>query len=156
MTENTSLHFDWVPPLVADLAAAQVSIVVSSLSLHPPRARRVGNIGQLWQAITDAAARGVAVAFYMTRPTSSHPATSFNAAAAATLHAAGVAVHLLPPARLLHAKTVSIDNQIAWVGSGNWTAAAATHNREAYLRAASPALAVRLAAHWHDTHTEGA
>lgn len=146
--ENTELHFEWAAPMAADIAAASASVVVSSLSLHPPRKSALTNIGQLWTALEAATANGCAVDFYLPTPGKSHPATAMNSASASRLFAIGVTVIFLPLVRLLHAKTVSIDGQIAWVGSGNWTAAASAHNREAYLRAASPALARRLADHW--------
>ena len=155
MDSNTTLHFDWALPLVADLDAAASSVWVSSLSLHPPRVSRATNIGHLWTAIESAASRGLAVHFVLPRTNKSHPATAFNTAAGDRLHAIGAHVHTLNPARLLHAKTVSIDDALAWVGSGNWTAAASAHNREAYIRAASPQLAARLRLHWLDEIEKG-
>lgn len=136
--------------MAADIDAALHSICISSLSLHPPRASRASNIGMLWSSIEAAAERGVSLLFFLPQSSKAHPATAFNESAATRLHAIGAKVHTLNPARLLHAKTVSIDDSIAWVGSGNWTAAAAAHNREAYIRAASPRIATRLRNHWFE------
>lgn len=73
-----------------------------------------------------------------------------NQRAAATLHAVGIRVAFAPPANLLHAKTVTIDESIIWCGSGNWTAAATAHNHESYLRVISPALAREMLDHWQN------
>ena len=73
-----------------------------------------------------------------------------NGHAAKLLHDLGASVHFLQVDNLLHAKTLSIDESIAWVGSGNWTAAASAHNREAYIRCHSPNMAHSLSRHWFD------
>lgn len=71
-----------------------------------------------------------------------------NAFARDVLIALGVKAFLLPSMKLLHAKTVMIDNKIAWAGSGNWTAAASNHNHEFYIRTTDP-LAVSALAGFH-------
>jgi len=155
MDHNTTLPFEWAAPMTADIDAAQVSICISSLSLHPPRAAKESNIGRLWSALEAATARGVEVLFFLPQSSKAHPATAYNESAAAKLHHIGAKVHTLGAAHLLHAKTVSIDDALAWVGSGNWTAAASAHNREAYLRAASPLVAARLRLHWLNELAKG-
>jgi phosphatidylserine/phosphatidylglycerophosphate/cardiolipin synthase-like enzyme len=145
---NTELHTAWALPLVADIDAAQVSLLFTSLSLHPPRKMDDKPIARLWQAIEDAARRKVQIDFVLPQTSKSHPATAFNSSAAARLHACGAHPHAAPPARLLHAKTAIIDGSIVWVGSGNWTAAATAHNHEAYLRVCSPHLAAQLRNNW--------
>jgi len=154
-TENTTLHFEWAAPMATDIDRAMTSICISSLSLHPPRASRASNIGRLWDSLEAATGRGLSLAFFMPQSSKAHPATAFNESAAARLHAIGATVHTLPSAYLLHAKTVSIDDAIAWVGSGNWTAAGSTHNREAYLRAESSRIAARLRNHWYEELKKG-
>lgn len=146
--ENTTLHFEWALPMAADIAAAQQSIVATSLSLHAPRKANGNNIGLLWDALAHAIDNGSSVHFFLANASKSHPATIMNYTAGEALHRIGAKVHFLNVANLLHAKTVAIDRSIAWVGSGNWTQAAAAHNREAYLRAACPAIADQLAARW--------
>lgn len=136
--------------MAADIAAAARCVTISSLSLHPPRKSNTANIAHLWTALAAAVKNGSIVTVYLPAPSKAHPATAMNQAAAHRLHAIGVLVVFVPSVRLLHAKTVSIDDKIAWVGSGNWTAAATAHNREAYLRVDSPTIARRLAQHWID------
>ncbi len=145
---NIDLHFKWAAPLAADIAAARYSVMISSLSMHPPRGRSGNNLGLLFDALAAAAARGVTVDIVLAAVSKSHPATAFNNAAAATLAALGCRAHFARPERLLHAKTCVVDFEIVWVGSGNWTAAAATFNHEAYIRAESCAMAATMRDHW--------
>lgn len=146
--ENTTLCTEWAAPLAADIAAARSEVLITSLSLQPRRAATDHPITRLWSALAAAADAGALVTFILPTPHRAHPATQFNHAAARDLFEIGVRALFAPPANLLHAKTCAIDNRIAWVGSGNWTAAASAHNREAYIRAESPALAEKLRDHW--------
>lgn len=146
--ENTTLHTEWAQPLAADVAHARRSVVISSLSLQPRKADRAHPISLLWSAMETAANAGARVTFILPKPSGSHPATAFNLAAAADLSALGIRSVFAAAANLLHAKTCIIDSSIVWVGSGNWTAAAAAHNREAYIRCDSPSLAARLRQAW--------
>lgn len=149
--QNTTLHTDWARPLATDIAAARASVLLTSLSLQPRRRDGEHPISLLWSAMETAARAGARVLFILPAPSRVHPATAFNLSAAADLHAIGVLSAFAPAANLLHAKTASIDGLIAWVGSGNWTAAASAHNREAYIRAECPALAASLSRHWRET-----
>lgn len=146
--ENTTLHFDWAAPMATDIDAARRALVASSLSLHPPRRRSASPLSLLWLSLASALARGVSLDFFLPTPSRSHPATAMNGHAADELHKLGATVHFLPVENLLHAKTLSIDNEIAWVGSGNWTAAASAHNHEAYIRVINPQMATTLSLHW--------
>lgn len=148
MTQNTELYFEWAAPLAADLAAARWSVLITALSLHPLRRVAPTPIGRLWLELAGAVARGARVDVILPRPNRSHPATAMNGQAAEALHAIGAHCVFAPPGRLLHAKTCSIDAETVWIGSGNWTAAAAAHNHEAYLRVKSCAHAAKLRAHW--------
>jgi phosphatidylserine/phosphatidylglycerophosphate/cardiolipin synthase-like enzyme len=149
--ENTTLHTEWAAPLARDIADARASVLITSLSLQPRKRDSAHPMSLLWRAIEFAIEAGAGVTFVMPAPSRSHPATAFNLSAAADLQAIGARVAFAPPANLLHAKTVCIDSQVAWVGSGNWTAAASAHNREAYIRAVCPALADSLSRHWRET-----
>lgn len=146
--KTTELLFKWADRMAADLDAAKTSVLITSLSMHPPRANSQNAISRLWGAMQAAAARGVMVDVVLAATSKSHPATAFNNAAAQTLYAAGCRAHAAPVGRLLHAKTACIDDAIIWIGSGNWTAAASEYNHEAYLRAESPELAARLRGQW--------
>lgn len=146
--ENVTLHFAWAAPLTADIDAAASHISISSLSLHPPRHAGASPIALLWDSLKKASSRGVIIDFYLPQVARSHPATALNQNAAATLHGIGVRVAFAPPANLLHAKTVAVDESILWCGSGNWTAAATAHNHESYLRVVCPSIAREMVNHW--------
>lgn len=136
----------WAAAIARDVVAATESVTLSALSLLPPRVRQKGDMATLCHALNAAARRGVTVRLILPAPTKAHPATSRNATAAEWARAAGCQVHLRPLPGLLHAKTALIDNLIAWVGSGNLTTAAASHNLECWLRVTHRQAAQNLAA----------
>lgn len=148
MPTNTQLFFEWADPLCADLREARSRIIITALSLHPPRTSADKPIFRLWQALSEATGKQVQVDFILPLPSKAHPATMQNMSAAQKLHDLGAHCHFAPADRLLHAKTVAIDNQIVWIGSGNWTAAASAYNHECYIRADTRALAIRLREKW--------
>lgn len=148
--ENTTLHTEWARPLAADIADARSRVIISSLSLQPRKRDSQHPISLLWAALQAASHAGARCTFIMPSPSASHPATAFNLAAAADLQTIGVHTKFAPAANLLHAKTAVIDRALVWVGSGNWTAAASAHNREAYIRCASAQMAASMAAHWRE------
>src|SRR4030065_2657752 len=113
----------WALEIAADCMAAQHSITVSALSLHPPRTENNSPWGRLWQSWSDAAERGVRVRFFLPAPSKIHPATAYNDSAGECAFAAGMHTRFVPQPNLLHAKSVIIDGQIVWIGSGNNTAA---------------------------------
>jgi phosphatidylserine/phosphatidylglycerophosphate/cardiolipin synthase-like enzyme len=117
-----------------DFNEAESSITLTALSLLPPRSTNGSPFSAWWIALLAAAARGVKVRIKIAASTPAHPATLRNNRVAIEAHAAGMIVDLVPGARLLHAKTARIDSSLSWVGSGNFTAAAAHHNFEAWLR----------------------
>jgi phosphatidylserine/phosphatidylglycerophosphate/cardiolipin synthase-like enzyme len=146
--ENTTLHTAWAQPLADDIAQARHSVLLSSLSLQPRKPGSSNPVSRLWDALETAVRAGASIIFMLPQPSTSHPATAYNLTAANNLSALGARPVFAPPSNLLHAKTCAIDDRIIWIGSGNWTAAAAAHNREAYLRCESPALAQKLREHW--------
>lgn len=146
--KNINLFFDWAQPLTNDLDSACDSVLITALSMHPPRDNSTGPISRLWAALQAAAARGIRIDVILAGASKAHPATAMNNATAARLHAIGAHHHAAPPARLLHAKTAVVDNSIVWVGSGNWTAAASAHNHEAYIRTIHADMARAMRAHW--------
>ncbi len=145
---SISAHTNWADAMLADCEQAQHSIVISALSLHPPRPNRHTPFGRLWRAWEQASARGVKIEFILPAPTRIHPATLQNVSAAQ--HAATVGMHtrFVPMPNLLHAKSTVIDKNICWVGSGNLTAAAAHYNHELYVRFASPEIAQQITERW--------
>jgi phosphatidylserine/phosphatidylglycerophosphate/cardiolipin synthase-like enzyme len=150
-TDETQLHLFWAAPLAADIAAARESVTITALSFQPPRRKHSGALAVLWNAIAAAIANGATVTVVLPAPNRTHPAAAFNAIAATALHALGARSRLINSTRLLHAKTAVIDKRILWIGSGNWTTAATTHNHEAYLRVISPKLADHLLNNWRKT-----
>jgi phosphatidylserine/phosphatidylglycerophosphate/cardiolipin synthase-like enzyme len=76
------------------------------------------------------------------------PATRGNYGAGRACTAAGIHIHYVTGNRLLHAKTCIIDKHAIWIGSGNFTAAAAHHNHEAYLRADCAKIAAEIVSRW--------
>lgn len=131
---TTTHHANWAVDLADDISKAQRSIIITALSFLPPRVLKLDPMTRYWLALADAAKRGVAIQVALPAPHVSHPATLRNDAAVGELRKLGAVAVLVPPANLLHAKTICIDSLIAWVGSGNMTTAAASHNRECYLR----------------------
>lgn len=150
MTQPIDVFAQWAHPLAQDIAEAKIRIQATALSLHPPRRGDQRPIGILWAAMLDACARGVQVEFILPAPHAAHPATLQNSTAGYSLHEAGGKIHLLRPSRLLHAKTITIDDDICWIGSGNFTAAATAHNHEFYCRFTSPQAVQRLREYWED------
>jgi len=137
----------WATQLTADLNAARATIRASALSILAPTPHMHGPWPVLWRAILAAPDRGISVRLAIPRPTKIHPATLWNHKAALQLQNAGVTVLWCDAPRLVHAKAWAIDCEILWCGSGNLTAAACHHNREAWLRAFSPGQATFLH-HW--------
>jgi phosphatidylserine/phosphatidylglycerophosphate/cardiolipin synthase-like enzyme len=135
---------DWSQALRRDIESAALCVSLSSLSMLPPTPRQAGAWPELWRALLAAPQRGVATTVVLPKPTSVHPATLQNYKAAVLLAAARVRVLWCPGPRLLHAKTCAVDKRIAWVGSGNFTQAAAAHNHEAWTRLEDPPLAAHL------------
>jgi phosphatidylserine/phosphatidylglycerophosphate/cardiolipin synthase-like enzyme len=136
--ETTAHGNGWAATLADDIDSAQTRVTMTALSMLPPRIVQADDISRLWLALIHAAERGIEVTIALPAPSEAHPATLRNHTTALTLRAARIGAVLVPPARLLHAKTTTIDAAIAWIGSGNITAAAAHHNRELYLRTTDP------------------
>lgn len=135
-----SLHIArWAADIAADVAASRRKILLTALSCLPPRPTQTGDLRTLFAALAAAARRGVSVAVTLPAPTRTHPATARNYTAQQWFEANGIPCALLPLPGLLHAKTCQIDESILWVGSGNLTQAAATYNREAWIRTTHPA-----------------
>ena len=129
-------------------ALAQTTIHISALSMLPPTPNAIGDWPELWRAWCAAARRGVRVRIWLPAPMQNNAATRGNVNTGRIAVAAGIGINLLSGNRLLHAKTCVIDASSVWIGSGNFTAAAAHHNHEAYLRADCPAIARELIERW--------
>jgi phosphatidylserine/phosphatidylglycerophosphate/cardiolipin synthase-like enzyme len=134
----------WQPVLLADIRAARSRIVLTALSMLPPRSGQRGAWPALWYAISERAAAGVRVELTLPAPSRAHAAAAQNHKAAATAHAAGWHVTLIPGPRLLHAKQIIVDGMICWLGSANLTAAAFSFNTERFARIESLRFADRL------------
>jgi len=138
----------WAEHMAEQCALARKSIHISALSMLPPGQNATGDWPELWRAWCAAARRGVRVDIWLPSPTGIHPATKGNIGAGRAIVAAGLGIHFVQGNKLLHAKTVVIDAASVWIGSGNFTAAAAHHNYEAYLQARCPKIARQLIERW--------
>ena len=148
MENITFLASTWAERMAEDVRNAQEQVIMTALSMQQARGSSHGHWHALWSALIAAPGRGVAVKVWLPQPHHAHPATLGNHTAAMTLAKAGVVCQLVKDSHLLHAKTCVIDEQIAYVGSGNFTAAACNHNHEAYLRVDCKRLARDVAARW--------
>jgi phosphatidylserine/phosphatidylglycerophosphate/cardiolipin synthase-like enzyme len=148
---NVGIYYhgaDWAAAMRAECDHAQTSILITALSVLPPGRDASGPWPELYAAWKTAAQRGIKVRVWLPAPSAAHPATRQNHTSAIKMAAAGLFPHLVPGAKLLHAKTCTIDCKSVWIGSGNFTCAAAHHNHEAYLRADCAHIARELAARW--------
>lgn len=149
--ESANIYYHgngWAEHMAEACSMAQKTIHVSALSMLPPGPNATGDWPELWRAWCAAARRGVQVHIWLPSPTSIHPATKGNTGAGRQIIAAGMHIHYVQPPGLLHAKTCVIDAASVWIGSGNFTAAAAHHNHEAYLQARCPKIARQIIARW--------
>jgi phosphatidylserine/phosphatidylglycerophosphate/cardiolipin synthase-like enzyme len=139
--ENAAYYdTNWADAMRLDVCDAKRAIMLTALSLHVPRSFNPQGWPGLWWALCDAVDRDVAVDVYLPAPMEHNPATQGNHTAGRLIEDSGMHIHYIVGNRLLHAKTLCIDGRVLWVGSGNFTAAAAHHNHEAYLRCTSAAL----------------
>jgi phosphatidylserine/phosphatidylglycerophosphate/cardiolipin synthase-like enzyme len=138
----------WAATMAAECAGAQKTIHISALSMLPPTPNATGDWPDLWRAWCAAAKRGIAVNVWLPAPTPIHQATRQNSTTGGKIILNGMGIHYITGSRLLHAKTAVIDARTVWIGSGNFTAAAAHHNYEAYLRAECPTIAKQIIDRW--------
>lgn len=141
---------NWAYALRLECDQASRSLHISALSLLQPTPNGTGAWPDLWRAWKQAAARGVKVNIWLPAPMPHAPATRGNHGAGRACAEAGIQPHFVTGNRLLHAKTCVIDARSVWIGSGNFTAAAAHHNHEAYLRADCVKIAAAIIARWEE------
>lgn len=134
----------WSEEMLRDCQHAQQSITLVAHSIVTPLPKQTGAWPNLWRFLTTQRANQPTLEVYLSAQTSSHPATRTNNRSAEILHKAGAICHLVPPPNILHAKCVIIDNFITWIGSGNMTQAAHSHNHEVWLRHPETAIALDL------------
>jgi phosphatidylserine/phosphatidylglycerophosphate/cardiolipin synthase-like enzyme len=135
---------EWCEAMAAQCATARYSIHISALSMLPPTPNATGQWPTLWREWCAAARRGVRVDIWLPAPSAIYPASLGNLSAARKIVEAGMFIHSVPGNKLLHAKTCVIDKCSVWVGSGNFTAAAAHHNHESYMQTCSELIASRI------------
>lgn len=143
-----SLHEEWAQQMTLDSNEAEHSIIISAISLLPPRSKSTLPWPRLWASWVAASQRGVHVCFILPVPASQHPATWRNAQAAEAAYKEGIQTRWVPQPRLLHAKTLVIDEKLCYVGSGNMTAAAAHQNHEFYVRFEDQEIARQIQQRW--------
>lgn len=149
-TENaTTLYLeDWAQKMSEDIAEAKQSIFMSALSMLLPVQVPQSGIGSIYRNLQLAVERGVYISILLSAPAHFAPASQSNLFAIKRLAADGIHARLISGARLLHAKTCTIDSRVVWIGSGNFTQQAATSNHEAYLRTVNAQIALRLMDKW--------
>lgn len=149
METNTKLLGpDWADSMAADISKAESQVIITALSVQPPKKWNKSRWTALYDSWVTAAKRGVLIKIWIPRPHNAYPATLGNMSAANKLSKEGIHCQLVRDSKLLHAKTCIVDEQITYVGSGNFTAAACNHNHEAYLRVDSRLLSLDLLARW--------
>ena len=142
---KVTLHgHDWADALADIVLEARKHVTITGLSYLFPGRTTQSAWRALHSAIALAPAREVQVHIMLPSPSSAHPATSNNARTARQFEPYRVRVSLIVPTKLLHAKTMLVDNRLACVGSGNWTQAAACHNFEAWTVTDDPAVVAQL------------
>jgi len=146
MTSKKTLHTTrWAAAIAQDTSKAAASVTMTALSMLPPRRKQQGDLALLLAACAAARDNGCAIEFIIAAPSRSHPATLRNHESAEWLNKQGFGTVLVPLPGLLHAKTALIDRATAWVGSGNLTHAAATHNHECWMRSTESNVVAELA-----------
>lgn len=125
-------HHDWADALSDIVAESRSRLSITGLSYLFPNRAALGPWRQLHSNIALAPVRGISVRVMLPAPSSAHPATAQNERTAKQFEQYGVRVQLIAPTKLLHAKTVLVDDKLACVGSGNWTQAATCHNHEVW------------------------
>lgn len=135
---------DWCGSMAAQCATAQRSIHMSALSMQAPRQDAIGTWPDLWRELCAAARRGVRVDIWLPAPSPIYPASKGNQATGQRIVDEKMHVHFVTGNRLLHAKACVIDTASCWIGSGNFTAAAAHFNHESYLQTVCPVIAGRI------------
>lgn len=119
--------------LTKAIREAETRVSLTALSFLPPRREKSDDFGDLFRAIRAGIKKGVEVRIIMPGSHIANPATLGNTRTGNHLLEEGCTVVLRKSPYLLHAKTAVIDHKSAWVGSGNFTAAAAHFNRECWL-----------------------
>lgn len=142
-----SIHVKWAQTLTQDIKRAKTSISITALSMHITKGSATGVYAALFYELETAIKRGIAVSIYLPAASKIHPAASQNFTTLEHLRKLGALTHQVGLPSLLHAKTCVIDNRIVFIGSGNWTAAAAGLNREIYARIIDEKIALELLSH---------
>jgi phosphatidylserine/phosphatidylglycerophosphate/cardiolipin synthase-like enzyme len=99
---------------------------------------------ELWDEWVRAVQRGVQVNLWLAAPQSNAAATKGNSGAGAAAVAAGIKLRYVRGNKLLHSKCAIVDMERVWIGSGNFTSAAACENFETYISVTSPNIALLL------------
>lgn len=137
-------HHDWADALSDIVAESRSKISLTGLSYLFPSRTALGPWRALHGNISLAPVRGISVRVMLPAPSKAHPATAQNARTAKQFADYKVQVHLIAPTKLLHAKSLLVDDRLACVGSGNWTQAATCHNHEIWTVTDDPGVVAQL------------
>jgi len=140
---------NWAEPLAVDCSKATQRIQISALSFIPPRKPVLTPWGILWREWVNAVQRGVLVDIVLAAQVQHNAATLNNNSSAAYAAGFNITTRFVSGERLMHAKSIIIDNRIVWLGSGNMTASAAHLNHEIYCRFESELHAAKIQERWN-------
>jgi phosphatidylserine/phosphatidylglycerophosphate/cardiolipin synthase-like enzyme len=142
--------------LPALLAEARREVRVQLLD-YAPLAYGTGGVrpyyGVIDNALRTAAARGVKIKLMVSHWSTDKPAIAYLKSLALVPNVE-IRVVTIPPAssgpipfaRVIHSKTMSIDGQLAWIGTSNWAGGYFDNSRNLEVVLRDPALAQRLGA----------
>jgi phosphatidylserine/phosphatidylglycerophosphate/cardiolipin synthase-like enzyme len=139
----------WARELARECDLAHESICLCAMSLQPPFRNTNNDWSELWQSWCRAVKRCVQVDIWLAAPQQMPRATLGNVGAGEALVRAGIGIHFVRGNRLMHSKSCVIDRCQVWIGSGNFTAAAATTNHESYIRLDSSRIANQVIERLH-------
>jgi phosphatidylserine/phosphatidylglycerophosphate/cardiolipin synthase-like enzyme len=145
--QSENIHFHaagWAEEMRTACDSAKISILISAMSMIPPRT----GVSNAWRSLFDswiaARKRGVAVAIYLAAPQQLPTATRGNNDAGAAAVRGDLSIHFVRGSRLLHAKSLVLDEKQVWIGSGNYTLAATSSNVEMWVNFESRVIADRI------------
>lgn len=134
----------WGHWLDAALQHATRNLLLSVYMISPHwRAHRKGDLNLL-DTLAAAARRGVQCRAIVGNPNPRYAHAHYNRAASDTLQDAGWRIRTFAGPRVLHEKTLLIDQRLALIGSHNVSRSSATSNYDTSLAIDSPELATLL------------
>lgn len=120
--------------MARDLDNADSSVILTSLSFHTSRGSSISPYTTLFNALKRCSLANLQCEAFLSNPASKNQAAWRNLSSSLVLSTFGWRVHFPNAGKLLHAKSMLIDQKILYVGSGNFTHSAAHNNWECFIR----------------------